>query len=168
MARAQSDRRETLVWKIADLVRAYQREVDQLDDAACAYLGINRTDARCLDTIHQLGPLSPSALAREAGLPASSMTTVLDRLERRGFARRMRDKSDRRRVLVEMTAHGRKRTMKVYGPLATDTRRRFAPYDERQLEFLRDFFNAERDWVARWIARVREMDVPRKREQRKA
>jgi DNA-binding MarR family transcriptional regulator len=55
----------------------------------------------CLDLIDRYGPLSPSALARRAGLHPATMTGVLDRLERDGWIVRERDPADRRGVLVQ-------------------------------------------------------------------
>ena len=66
-------------------------------------LGLNRTDTRCLDIIERLDGVSAGRLASEAGLSTGAVTTVLDRLERAGYARRVPDPGDRRRVLVELT-----------------------------------------------------------------
>ena len=46
---------------------------------------------------------SPPELAAEAGLTTGAVTAVIDRLERAGYARRVRDDEDRRRVKVEVT-----------------------------------------------------------------
>ena len=44
-----------------------------------------------LELINRLGPLSPSALAKEAGLHPATLTGILDRLERGGWLHRERD-----------------------------------------------------------------------------
>jgi hypothetical protein len=54
------------VWIEAN--RRYQRATDTIDQVACELLGINRTDARCLDVLDQRGRLSAGELAVEAGL----------------------------------------------------------------------------------------------------
>jgi DNA-binding MarR family transcriptional regulator len=46
------------------------------------------------------------------------VTTVLDRLESAGYARRTRDLHDRRRVLVDVTDLVRRTARELYGPLA--------------------------------------------------
>ena len=48
--------------------RAYQRAVDLMDEAATAYLGINRSDGRCLDVLEELGPITAGELAAATGL----------------------------------------------------------------------------------------------------
>ena len=48
-----------------------------------------------------------SELARRCGLENSTMTPLLDELERRGIAARVRDPEDRRAVRLHLTAQGR-------------------------------------------------------------
>jgi DNA-binding MarR family transcriptional regulator len=69
-------------------------------------------------------PLSMSVLAQriDASLPAT--TGVVDRLERDGFAERLRDGGDRRVVLVGLTAHGRR----TFETLATRMRAEFGRF----------------------------------------
>ena len=80
-------------------------------------LGINRTDMRCLDIIERLDSVAAGRLASEAGLSTGAVTTVIDRLERAGLARRVADPADRRRVLVELTRRRAAATAELYGPL---------------------------------------------------
>lgn len=50
---------------------------------------------------------SPGALASDLELSSGAMTSRLDRLEKLGHIRRLRDLDDRRGVLVELTEEGR-------------------------------------------------------------
>jgi len=50
---------------------------------------------------------SPGSLASELELSSGAMTSRLDRLEQRGYLRRLPDPADRRSVLVELTDEGR-------------------------------------------------------------
>ena len=84
-------------------VRRSQNATDRFDQAVADAIGINRTDLRCLDVIQREWPVAAGRLAEQTGLTTGAITTVLDRLERAGYARRVRDPSDRRRVLVEVT-----------------------------------------------------------------
>ena len=67
-------------------MRAAQAPIDQLDDAACRALGINRTDGRCLDIIDREGPVPAGRLAEASGLTTAAVTAVIDRLEKAGYA----------------------------------------------------------------------------------
>ncbi|MFE0643380.1 MarR family winged helix-turn-helix transcriptional regulator [Streptomyces sp. NPDC058877] len=63
------------------------------------------------DTLHKLagrgGSAAPSELAQDLDLPPASVSGRLDALEKRGFVRRTQSTTDRRRVVVELTASGR-------------------------------------------------------------
>jgi DNA-binding MarR family transcriptional regulator len=103
MSREPSPERLQLYAELGDEVRANQRATDVVDDLVCDLLGVNRTDARCLDILEQDGSMSAGALAQASRLTTGAITAVIDRLERAGYARRVSDPSDRRRVLVEPT-----------------------------------------------------------------
>jgi DNA-binding MarR family transcriptional regulator len=103
MSRDISPDRLQLYAELGDEVRANQRATDAVDELLAESLGINRTDARCMDILDQHGRMSAGDLAQESRLTTGAITAVIDRLERAGLARRVPDPSDRRRVLVEPT-----------------------------------------------------------------
>ena len=53
------------------------------------------------------GPLTAGELANRINLSQGTVTDILNRLESRQMVRRIRDGADRRRVIVELTEHGR-------------------------------------------------------------
>ena len=103
--------KDELIAELSNEVRASQSATDQMDDAACRALGINRTDGRCLDIVDREGPVSAGRLAEASGLTTAAVTAVIDRLEKVGYARRLSDANDRRRVLVELTQSSAPRTV---------------------------------------------------------
>ncbi len=67
-------------------------------------MGLSATDEKCLDlAIRADGPLTAGRIAELSGLSTGAVTGVIDRLERAGYVRRVRDPHDRRKVLVEVT-----------------------------------------------------------------
>ena len=96
---------------------------DRFDHAVADALGVNRTDMRCMDMLEREGPLPAGRLAEAAGLTSGAMTTALDRLERAGFVRRVRDREDRRRVLVELTPEAGRVTTEFYSEHAAMSER---------------------------------------------
>jgi DNA-binding MarR family transcriptional regulator len=60
-----------------------------------------------LKAIEALGEVSGRTLAEEVSLSQSTVSTILDRLESRGFVERYRSPSDRRVVHVRLTVLGR-------------------------------------------------------------
>lgn len=53
--------------------------------------------------------LTAGELARRVSLSQGTVTSILDRLERRGLLQRVRSDTDRRRIFVSLTAEGRER-----------------------------------------------------------
>jgi len=90
--------------------------------------------------------LSAGEIARRSGLATASVTNLIDRLEQKGFVRRVADPADRRRVMVE--AVGERLTSAR--SLLASTRRSLAQlydrYSDRDLSVIADFLhhNAER------------------------
>jgi DNA-binding MarR family transcriptional regulator len=132
------------------------RAADQLDEAACDALGINRTDGRCLDVLDREGPVTAGRLAQAAGLSAAAATTAIDRLEAKGYARRTRDENDRRRVVVALTPLARERTGRIWGPLAASTGE-LRRYTAAELELLIDFHRQNRQADEQRAAQVRSL-----------
>jgi DNA-binding MarR family transcriptional regulator len=136
--------------------RRYQQATDALDQAASDLLGINRTDARCVDIILLQWQLTAGELARAAGLSPGAVTTALDRLERAGFARRVRDPADRRRVLVEPTEVVAELAQAVYGPLRKAGVGLMRRFSARELKTITDFLEGAADIQLERALEVRE------------
>jgi DNA-binding MarR family transcriptional regulator len=128
---------------------------DIADQAVADYLGINRTDARCLDIIGRVGGVTAGRLARESGLSTGAVTTVLDRLERAGLARRRSDPDDGRRVLVEMTPAARAANEELYRPLAEAAAEQLRRYSDEELVLLREYHRSSRALTEAHAERVR-------------
>jgi DNA-binding MarR family transcriptional regulator len=99
--------------------------------------------------------MTAGALGRASGLSSGAVTTLIDRLERAGYVRRVRDTEDRRRVLVAMTDEARRRAAEVWGPIAAEAGDLVGAYDDAQLALLRDFTRAARESLERHRERVR-------------
>ena len=71
--------------------------------------GLSFSEVRALVTLAKEhdGPVTAGALAKAADLNPASITALLDSLEERGIARRERDATDRRCVVVTLTDEGR-------------------------------------------------------------
>src|SRR4051812_14928527 len=119
----RAESRDDVLSEVAEELRLSSVTNDIADQVVADYLGLNRTDARCLDIIERLDGVSAGRLAREAGLSTGAVTTVLDRLERAGYARRVQDPGDRRRVLVDLTPAARRELQEVYAPRPPATKR---------------------------------------------
>jgi DNA-binding MarR family transcriptional regulator len=82
------------------------------------------------------------------------VTGVIDRLERVGYARRVSDPADRRRVKLEVTPKFYARADMIWGPIAADWAFRLggrftAEELERVIEFLRATNELSREHIDR-------------------
>ena len=149
--------RQALTDELFDELRVLRAANDSADQAVTDSLGINRTDARCLAIVERLGGVTAGRLARESGLSTGAVTTVLDRLERSGLARRTSDPADRRRVLVEMTPAARDANEELYRPLVEAASDQLLRYSEAELALLREYHRASRALTEAHAARVRSL-----------
>lgn len=151
-----SPTRERLLRELGDAVRANQRATDLVDEAAAELMGINRTDAKFLDLLDQHGQMSAGDLARECRLTTGAVTAAIDRLERAGYATRVQDPADRRRVLVEPTERARALGWDMFGPMAEAARRLLDGYSDEQLALLVEFHRLGRELQQQQAAMIRE------------
>jgi DNA-binding MarR family transcriptional regulator len=142
------------------LIREFRISGNQdnaFDNLAAARLGVNDTDLHCLNIIENSGGLTASELAAQSGLTNGAITGVLDRLERAGYARRVRDPADRRRVNVEVTPAFYKTAQHIWGPMAADWQSTLGKrFTTDELERIADFLRATVEIGRRQLARVRE------------
>jgi DNA-binding MarR family transcriptional regulator len=149
-----------------EAIRGWQTDQDMFDEAAAAFYRINRTDARCIDLLDRGGRMTAGQLATAARLTSGAVTAVLDRLESAGLVRRVRDRADRRRVLVEITPKVAELAAPVYGPMVEEGAGWIARYTDDQLETILDFLERNREILTRHTTRV--MQLAAEREQRES
>ncbi|GII64697.1 MarR family transcriptional regulator [Sphaerisporangium krabiense] len=144
---------------VAGLIRALtelQTASDQVDQAAGTALGLNRTDARCLSCLITHGPMAAGDLAAAAGIAATALTFVIDRLTRAGYAQRRRDPADRRRVLITASDEARRLAEQMWSQTIADTRHQLSKYTPQQLELLTDFITDQVRLQRRQAQRITE------------
>jgi DNA-binding MarR family transcriptional regulator len=86
-------------------LRRVIRAVDLHSRNLAASHGLTGPQALLLKAL-QHGRLSAGELASRVSLSQGTVTDILNRLEKRGLITRLRDTTDRRRVLVEVTQQG--------------------------------------------------------------
>jgi DNA-binding MarR family transcriptional regulator len=111
-----------------------------------SFLDLHPTDYKTLSVLERLGAMSAGDLARHTGLATASVTNLIDRLERKGFAHRVTDAHDRRRVLVEARVERMNAARRSFGSPSTSLARLFECYSDADLRVIADFLarNAER------------------------
>ncbi len=138
-SRPADEARAARVERLVAAIRATSTAAVLLHAAISDRINLSASDARVLDLLKRVGPLTAGELAKKTGLATASVTSLIDRLEERRFARRVRDPADRRRVIVEATSDRDGELAALYSPLATQTTAFLNRYDDAQLETIADF-----------------------------
>ncbi|MEI7031833.1 MarR family winged helix-turn-helix transcriptional regulator [Streptomyces pratensis] len=96
--------------------------------------GLHATDVQALAAILDApAPLTPGALREHLGLTSGAVTACLDRLERAGHVRRVRESPDRRVVHVHYEPSARLAARDYFMPLAAATAQARARFDDDEL-----------------------------------
>jgi len=92
----------------------------------------------------EFGPLSAGKLAELTNLTTGAITGVLNRLERHGYARRVRNPEDRRNVNVEAVSVGpfNKRMKGILGPLSKRMRTLTSKYSTEEMALIDSFIKS--------------------------
>jgi DNA-binding MarR family transcriptional regulator len=134
------DRRAELLEQLALAGRASSAATVMFHTAVAARQGLSASEEKALDLLERSGPLTAGELARRSGLAPASVTGLIDRLERKGFARRVPNPGDGRSVLVEVDSE---RVYATVAPLFADwvgsLYELYAGYTDEQLEVILHF-----------------------------
>jgi DNA-binding MarR family transcriptional regulator len=102
-----------------------------------AELGLTSAEINALANLSDGTPRTVSSLGRLVGAAPTTLTSVLDRLERRGHVTRGRHPSDRRAVVVELTPAGRRAAMTIRQAIGRLERHALAGLDTEAIAGLR-------------------------------
>jgi DNA-binding MarR family transcriptional regulator len=129
---------------VRESLRDLGAQLSLLNHSVGTRLDLKAADLGCLDLITRYGPLSPSALARRAGLHPATMTGILDRLERGGWIDRGRDPADRRGVVVQAARGRGAEILRLYlvdSGMNTALDEICAEYDDQDLQVVAGFLH---------------------------
>lgn len=137
--------KKELVDEVALLMRRTQAMQDLFDEVAGERLGVNRTDLRLLDILDTEGSMPSGKLADVNRLSRPAMSAALDRLEKSGYARRVRGTEDRRQVMVELLPKLHEQAAEIWGPMAEAADRTFSRFTTAELETVARFMRIALD-----------------------
>jgi DNA-binding MarR family transcriptional regulator len=139
--------------ELALLLRRLYVELDAVGQRFAQFHGLNRTDVRALvaimDAARRGEALTAGGLGAAVALRSASVTALVDRLERGGHVRRVRDPEDRRRVALEMSDAAMAAGAEHFGGLARDLTAAMAGYTDEELAVVRRFLLDMTDVITR-------------------
>ena len=129
--------------EVALLLRRLNVELDAVGQRFATIHGLGRTDVRALvaimDAARRGEALTAGMLGQAVELSSASVTALVDRLERVGHVRRVRDEADRRRVVLEMSPTAMAAGGEFFGGLNRDLLAAMADYSDDELAVVRRF-----------------------------
>lgn len=132
--------------RLLSLLRALTVELDLVGADFARANRLHPTDVRALIVLVEAGRegrvVTSGCLAKQLGLDASSVTALVDRLERRGHLSRKRDPADGRRVLLILEDQAEALGWSFFGPLLREARASMQLFDSSELESVERFLGA--------------------------
>lgn len=138
--------------RLVSLLRALTVELDLLGARFARSNGLHPTDVRALIALVEAErnetALTPGRLAERLGLDSSSVTALVDRMERLGHVRRERDPMDRRRVLLRLEDRADELGWSFFGPLIDGAVEAMQAFDGAELATVERFLRTMTEVVA--------------------
>ena len=139
-ARTRTSRRAERLEQLEMAGRASSVATVMFHTAVAARQGLSASEEKALDLLERSGPLTAGELARQSGLAPASVTGLINRLEHKGFARRIQNPSDRRSILVEVDVERMyARVAPLFADWARSLQELYAGYSDEQLEVILHF-----------------------------
>ncbi|MFI5782273.1 MarR family winged helix-turn-helix transcriptional regulator [Nocardia sp. NPDC051570] len=138
MTRSREDLRSEVLRAIA----RWQIPIIQLNGMIAERLGMTWTDLQALYVLANQGPATPGELARRVNLTSGSASRMIERLVQAGFARRVPDDHDRRKVLIVPDERAVRRVGGLYDSLNEHHRRDLEGFDKAELATLLRFLES--------------------------
>jgi DNA-binding MarR family transcriptional regulator len=127
-----------------------------LSQAVADRVGMNPSDLEALEILIRRGPMTAGRLAELTGLTTGAITGLVDRLERRGYARREPDPADRRRVIVQpLTERAEGEIGPFYAGMSQAGKALLATYSDDELALILDFLTRAAVMTSEQIAALR-------------
>lgn len=153
---SDASRRGELLAALFRLARAASATGVLLSQTVAERVGLNPADMECLDLLVQEGPATAGRLAEVTGFTTGSVTGLIDRLEKAGYARRVPNPRDRRSVLVEPLLERIERDIgPYYASIAQSMAELCEGYNDDELALIVGFFERMHRGSLAEVARLR-------------
>jgi DNA-binding MarR family transcriptional regulator len=136
LSTSETKQREALMEELQFLGQMASTETALFHHTAAAKNGLGITDSKTISTLIQEGPMTAGEIAKRLSLTTGAVTSVIDRIEKAGFATRVADPKDRRKVIVHVDAKKLQTMSNVYDSIGETFQKLLTGYTTEQLEFL--------------------------------
>jgi DNA-binding MarR family transcriptional regulator len=138
---AQKNNRIEIINQLLVLGEIYSTETALFHQLAASLLGLSASDMKTLSILSQEGPLTAGDVTKRLGLTTGAVTSVINRLEKRGFISRKQDKQDLRKVILAINDDKLKKSNEIYSSIGGAFTELYNGYTIEQLNFLIKYHN---------------------------
>jgi DNA-binding MarR family transcriptional regulator len=146
--------RKALLERLALVGREHSDATVLFHSTIAGLLDLHPTDYKTLGILDRRGPQSAGELAEHTGLAPASVTNLIDRLEAKGFVRRVADPEDRRRTMVEAVRSKLTAAETLFASTRKSLGKLFEGYSDRDLAVIADFLERNGARLRQEIRRV--------------
>lgn len=112
-----------------------------MHEAIARRAGLSGTDHKYLGLLIEKGPTTAGELSKMTDLTTGAVTGLIDRLEKKGLARREFDKDDRRKIIiVPNVENARKLLDPIFTDLQEKTTKLISSFSKKEIEIIMDYF----------------------------
>lgn len=104
-------------------------------------VGMGANELKCAEFLVRMGPMSAGKLAELAGLTTGAITGIVDRLEKAGWAKRVADPNDRRRVIIHPGPQETETVDGLYNSYMDSLTKLLASYSNSELVLITEFID---------------------------
>ncbi len=126
--------------------------------AQAVRLGLNPTDLKAAGLLLETGPITAGELAELMALTTGAVTGVIDRLEQAGIVERVKDPTDRRRVVVQITRDPEriKQQEALFSSLSSASMQMLERFSDEELQTILEFITVGTQVMKEQTAKLRE------------
>ena len=150
----RGERRQALIEQLQILGEVASTETALFQQAAADQYGLGITDMKALSILLREGLMTAGEIGNRLSLTSGSVTTLIDRLERKDLVKRQPHPKDRRKVIVTANQEKLASGDNVYLSMGEAFARLLDTYTTEQLEFLVQFHLASIELTRKEIANL--------------
>jgi len=105
-------------------------------------VGMGANELKCAELLVRMGAMSAGKLGKLAGLTTGAITGIVDRLEKAGWAKRVADPTDRRRVIIHPVPRDSEAVDGLYDTYMDSLTKLLARYSDSELILLTEFIDS--------------------------
>ena len=128
--------------RLAELVREHTSAVLRHAAATAKRMGLEASELAALEHLQAAGAMTQKRLGERLSMSPGAITTMIDRLESRGYVERSPNPEDRRSALVRITKAGLEESLRHLWPYIEDMKRIEEGFSEEERAIVARFLRA--------------------------